>query len=83
MSAVVSKATRRRSGVLEVLRGSPIIGPLAALLLANGNTTSPLRRSSTISLPTCRPAHMLPATDNTRQPLDFAQVPCTDSLPPD
>ena len=35
MSAVVSKATRRRSGVLEVLRGSPIIGPLAALLLAS------------------------------------------------
>ena len=35
MSAVVSKATRRHSGVLEMLRGSPIIGPLAALLLAS------------------------------------------------
>jgi fructose transport system permease protein len=34
MSAVVSKVTRRRSGFLSVLRGSPIAGPLAALVLA-------------------------------------------------
>ncbi len=34
MSAVVSKITRRRSGVLDVLRGSPIMGPFAALILA-------------------------------------------------
>jgi len=34
MSAVVSKVTKRRSGVLNVLRGSPIMGPLAALVLA-------------------------------------------------
>ncbi len=34
MSAVVSKVTRRRSGVLDVLRGSPIMGPFAALVLA-------------------------------------------------
>lgn len=34
MSAVVSKVTKRRSGVLDVLRGSPIMGPLAALVLA-------------------------------------------------
>ena len=35
MSAVVSKVTRRRSGVLDVLRGSPIMGPFAALVLAS------------------------------------------------
>ncbi len=35
MSAVVSKLTQRRSGILNVLRGSPIMGPLAALLLAS------------------------------------------------
>jgi fructose transport system permease protein len=35
MSAVVSKVTKRRSGVLEVLRGSPIMGPFAALVLAS------------------------------------------------
>src|SRR5215213_6946668 len=34
MSAVVSKVTKRRSGFLDVLRGSPIMGPLAALVLA-------------------------------------------------
>ena len=34
MSAVVSKVTKRRSGVLDVLRGSPIMGPFAALVLA-------------------------------------------------
>lgn len=34
MSAVVSKVTKRRSGVLDVLRGSSIMGPLAALVLA-------------------------------------------------
>src|SRR3990170_2096133 len=34
MSAVVSKVTRRRSSALDVLRGSPIMGPLAALVLA-------------------------------------------------
>ncbi len=34
MSAVVSRVTRRRSGVLDVLRGSPIMGPFAALVLA-------------------------------------------------
>jgi fructose transport system permease protein len=35
MSAVVSKVTKRRSGVLEVLRGSPIMGPFAALVIAS------------------------------------------------
>ena len=35
MSAVVSKVTKRRSNVLDVLRGSPIMGPLAALVLAS------------------------------------------------
>lgn len=34
MSAVVSKVTKRRSGILNVLGGSPIMGPLAALVLA-------------------------------------------------
>jgi len=34
MSAIVSKVTRRRSGALDVFRGSPIMGPLAALVLA-------------------------------------------------
>jgi len=34
MGAVVSKVTKRRSGVLDVLRGSAIMGPLAALVLA-------------------------------------------------
>ena len=34
MSAVVSKVTKRRSGVLDVLRGSSIMGPFAALVLA-------------------------------------------------
>ena len=34
MSAVVSKVTKRRSGFLDVLRGSPILGPFAALVLA-------------------------------------------------
>jgi fructose transport system permease protein len=35
MSAVVSKVTERRSGFLDVLRGSPILGPFAALVLAS------------------------------------------------
>ena len=35
MSAVVSKVTKRRSGLLDVLRGSPIMGPFAALVLAS------------------------------------------------
>lgn len=35
MSAAVSKVTRRRSGFLSVLRGSPVMGPLAALVLAS------------------------------------------------
>lgn len=34
MSAVVSKITKRRSGILSVFGGSPIMGPLAALVLA-------------------------------------------------
>ena len=34
MTAVVSKVTKRRSGVLDVLRGSSIMGPFAALVLA-------------------------------------------------
>jgi fructose transport system permease protein len=34
MGAVVSKATKRRSSVLDMLRGSPIMGPFAALVLA-------------------------------------------------
>ena len=35
MSAIVSRVTRRRSGFLNVLFGSPIIGPIAALILAS------------------------------------------------
>jgi len=35
MSAVVSKVTKRRSSVLDMLRGSPIMGPFAALVLAS------------------------------------------------
>jgi fructose transport system permease protein len=35
MSAVVSEVTKRRSGILSVLRGSPIMGPLAALVVAS------------------------------------------------
>src|SRR5215212_530719 len=35
MSAVVSKVTKRRSSVLDVLRGSPIMGPFAALVIAS------------------------------------------------
>ena len=34
MGAVVSKVTGRRSSLLDIMRGSPIIGPLAALLLS-------------------------------------------------
>jgi len=34
MSAVVSKVTKRRSGILSVMQGSPIMGPLVALILA-------------------------------------------------
>jgi fructose transport system permease protein len=34
MSAVVSKATKRRSGFLSAIQSSPIMGPLAALILA-------------------------------------------------
>ncbi|HNP70026.1 MAG TPA: ABC transporter permease [Kouleothrix sp.] len=35
MSAVVSQANKRRSGLFELLRGSPIMGPFAALVLAS------------------------------------------------
>jgi fructose transport system permease protein len=35
MSAAVSKVTKRRSSVLDMLMGSPIMGPLAALILAS------------------------------------------------
>lgn len=35
MSAVVSKVTKRRSSILDVVRGSPIMGPFAALVLAS------------------------------------------------
>lgn len=35
MSVVVSKLTRRRSAFLDVLRGSPILGPFVALVLAS------------------------------------------------
>jgi len=35
MSAVVSKITKRRSGILSVLGGSPIMAPLAALVRAS------------------------------------------------
>ena len=35
MNAVVSTATPHRSGILNILRGPPILGPLAALLLAS------------------------------------------------
>ena len=34
MSVIVSRLTRRRSGFLNVLFGSPIIGPIAALIVA-------------------------------------------------
>ena len=34
MSAVVGKVTKRRSGFLSVIQGSPIMGPLVALILA-------------------------------------------------
>lgn len=34
MSTVATSATKRRSGFLEALRGSPILGPLAALVVA-------------------------------------------------
>jgi fructose transport system permease protein len=34
MSAVVSKVTKRRSGFLSVVQGSPILGPLVALIIA-------------------------------------------------
>ena len=35
MSAVVGDVTKRRSGILDALRGSPIMGPLAALVVAS------------------------------------------------
>lgn len=35
MSAVASEVTKRRSGIVELLRGSPIMGPFAALVLAS------------------------------------------------
>src|ERR1043165_8389985 len=35
MNAVTSRLTKRRSGLLGVLRGSPIMGPFAALVLAS------------------------------------------------
>ena len=34
MSAVVSEVTKRRSNILRVFQGSPVMGPLAALVLA-------------------------------------------------
>ncbi len=34
MSAVVSTVTKRRSSLLSIVRGSPVMGPLAALILA-------------------------------------------------
>lgn len=35
MGAIIRKGTRQRSGLLELLQGSPIIGPFAALVLAS------------------------------------------------
>jgi fructose transport system permease protein len=35
MSTVVGNATKRRSSIFELLRGSPIMGPFAALVLAS------------------------------------------------
>src|ERR671928_140921 len=35
MSVVASKVTKRRFGFLSVLRGSPIMGPFAALVVAS------------------------------------------------
>jgi fructose transport system permease protein len=35
MTAIISKITKRRSGILGVIQGSPILGPLAALVLAS------------------------------------------------
>lgn len=35
MGAVVREATKRRSSVLDMLRGSPILGPFAALVIAS------------------------------------------------
>jgi fructose transport system permease protein len=35
MSAVMSEVTKRRSGILRVFQGSPIMGPLAALVIAS------------------------------------------------
>lgn len=35
MSAIVSKATKRRSGFLSAIQSSPIMGPLVALILAS------------------------------------------------
>src|SRR5438128_1768365 len=35
MSAVVSKVTKRRSVLLDLFKGSPIMGPFAALVLAS------------------------------------------------
>lgn len=34
MSAVASQVTKSRSGILNVFRGSPIMGPLLALVIA-------------------------------------------------
>src|SRR5689334_1072668 len=35
MSAVVSEVTKNRAGILKVFQGSPIMGPLAALVIAS------------------------------------------------
>jgi fructose transport system permease protein len=35
MTAIISKITKRRSGILGAIQGSPILGPLAALVLAS------------------------------------------------
>ena len=35
MSAVVSEVTKNRAGILKVFQGSPIMGPLAALIIAS------------------------------------------------
>ncbi len=34
MSAIASQMTKNRSGILKVLQGSPVMGPLAALIIA-------------------------------------------------
>ncbi|MCB0132813.1 MAG: ABC transporter permease, partial [Caldilineaceae bacterium] len=53
MSAAVSTVTKRRSNFLGILRGSPIIGPLAALIIASiffANQTDRFLTGSNLSL---------------------------------